>query len=78
MKNVNAIEKIISELSFKDYAMVNLTKDGKKKYKKNRPYSLSQETLETLSIKKAYLRDEITEGEYKAYCLKYNLLKSRK
>lgn len=74
MKNTNAIDKIIAELSRKDYLQYNPRKaDGRAKYKTHRPYSLSDETLEALEIKKQYLHDEITEEEYKAYCLRYNL-----
>lgn len=72
-KNINAIEKVIKELSMKDYLVMNPIINGKRKYKKHRPYTLSDETLEALEIKKQYLNDEITEEEYKAYCLRYNL-----
>lgn len=74
MKNINAIEKIIKELSMKDYLAMNpVDKDGRRKYAHHRPYSLSSETLEALEIKKRYLHDEISEEEYKAFCLRYNL-----
>ena len=73
MKNTNAIDKIISELSMKDFLVVNLLINGKRKYKKHRQYSLSDETLESLEIKHQYLINEITEEEYKAYCLRYNI-----
>lgn len=74
MKNINAIEKIIKELSMKDYLTMNpVDKDGRRKYAHHRPYSLSDETLEALEVKKQYLHDEISEEEYKAWCLKYNL-----
>lgn len=73
-KNYGAIEKIIAKLAMKDYISANpRLSNGRPKYKKHRPYSLSQETLEALDIKKAYLSDRITEAEYKAYCLRYNL-----
>lgn len=75
MKNVNAIDKIISQLAMKDYLAYNpRTKDGKPKYKKHRPYTLSPDTIEARNIKEMYLNDTIDENEYKAYCLKYNLL----
>ena len=74
MKNINAIEKIIKELSMKDYLTMNpVDKDGRRKYAHHRPYSLSSETLEALEIKKQYLHDEISEEEYNAFCLRYNL-----
>lgn len=73
-KNINAIEKIIAELSMKDFLVTNpIDKDGIRRYSHHRPYSLSDETLEALEIKKQYLADEITEEEYKTYCLRYNL-----
>ena len=73
MKNINAIDKIISKLSMVDYLRMNPIVNGKKKYVHHRPYSLSGETLEALEVKNQYLNDEITEEEYKAYCLRYNL-----
>lgn len=73
-KNISAIEKIISELSMKDFLLTNpIGKDGRRKNSHHRPYSLSDNTLEALEIKKQYLNDEITEEEYKGYCLRYNL-----
>ena len=74
MKNTNAIDKIIAELAMKDYLQANPKKaDGKQKYKKHHAYSLSEETMEAREIKRQYLTDEITEEEYKSWCLKYNL-----
>jgi hypothetical protein len=74
MKNTNAIDKIISELAMKDYLQANPKRaDGRAKYKKYHPYSLSDETMEAREIKHKYLHDEITEEEYKTYCLHYNL-----
>ena len=74
MKNTNAIDKIIAELAMKDYLQANPKKtDGRSKYKKYHPYSLSDETNEAREIKRQYLADEITEEEYKSWCLKYNL-----
>lgn len=74
MKNINAIEKIIKELAMKDYLMMNpKDKNGKPKYKHYRPYSLSYETNEAREIRDKYLHDEISEEEYKAFCLRYNL-----
>lgn len=73
-KNINAIEKIISELARKDFLAMNpIDKDGRRKYAHHRPYSLSSETNEAREIKRQYLADEITEEEYKAWCLRYSL-----
>lgn len=77
MKNISAIEKIISELAMKDYLACNpVNKDGTRKYKKHRPYSLSEETTEAREIRDTYLHDEISEEEYKGRCLRYNLTHS--
>lgn len=74
MKNVNAIDKIIAELAMRDYRAANpLKANGRPKYKKHHPYSLSAETEEARQIKIKYLKDEISEEEYKAWCLSYNL-----
>lgn len=75
MKNTNAIDKIIGELAKKDYLRYNPRRnDGRPKYKKHHPYTLSPETEEARQIKNDYLNNLITENEYKAYCLKYNLI----
>ena len=74
MKNTAAIDKIIAELAKKDYRAYNpLKADGTPKYKKYRPYTLSPDTNEARQIKLDYIADKITEAEYKAYCLRYNL-----
>ena len=74
MKNTAAIDKIIAELALKDYRAYNPVKsNGRRKYKSHRPYTLSSETNEAREIKADYLADKISEEEYKAYCLKYNL-----
>lgn len=74
MKNTTAIDKIIAALAHKDYRAYNpLNADGKPKYKRHRPYSLSSETNDAREVKSNYLSDRITEEEYKAYCLRYNL-----
>lgn len=44
--------------------------------RKFRPYSLSSETNEAREIRDKYLNDEITEEEYKSWCLRYNLTHS--
>lgn len=73
-KNTSAIDKIIAALAYKDYRAYNpVNPDGRPKYKSHRPYSLSSETYEALDVKADYLADKITESEYKAYCLRYNL-----
>lgn len=78
MKNIEAIEKIIKELSYRDYIVVwrKLTKSQRTKYmlgKYQFSYSLGADTNEAREVRNAYLHDKITEEEYKAYCLKYNL-----
>lgn len=74
MKNTKAIEKIIAELAYKDYLRTNPRKpDGRPKYKKHRPYTLSPETNEARQILIDYTADRITETEYKSFCLRYNL-----
>lgn len=82
MKNIEAIEKIIAELSLRDYKArcKRLTKSqvdniltGKKTLSDYGGYTLSYETIEAREIKRKYLADEITEEEYKSWCLKYNL-----
>lgn len=76
MKNTGAVEKIIKELAMKDFLAVNpIGKDGRRKYKHHKPYSLSEETLFFVQLKNDYLEDKITEEEYKRECLKYNLRK---
>lgn len=73
-KNVEAINKIISDLAMKDYLITNPRKsDGSRKYKHHYSYTLSEETKEAKEILHQYLYDEITEEEYKVYCLRYNL-----
>lgn len=74
MKNTKAIEKIISDLAMKDYLKYNPRKaNGQPKYKKYRPYTLSAETNQAREILISYTKDLISEEEYKAYCLRYNL-----
>lgn len=81
-KNINAIEKIISELSLRDYKakVKKLTKTqrdnirfGKKTLSDYGGYTLSEETMEARQIRNDYLADKITEAEYKRWCLEYNL-----
>lgn len=74
VKNTNAIDKIIAQLAFKDYRTYNPVKsNGKPKYKRYRPYTLSTETNEAREIKQNYLSGKINESEYKSWCLKWNL-----
>ena len=74
MKNTDAIDKIIAKEAMKDYLAMNpRLSNGKPKYKTYHPYSLSYNTNEARQIKIDYLNDIISEEEYKAYCLKYNL-----
>lgn len=74
MMNTAAIDKIISELAYKDYRAYNpLRADGKPKYRNHRPYTLSGDTNEAREVKSDYLAGRISEEQYKAWCLKYNL-----
>lgn len=69
-----AIDKIITALAYKDYRAYNpLGKDGRPKYKKHRPYTLSAETNEAREVKQDYLSGKISTAEYKAWCLRWNL-----
>ena len=74
MKNISSIEKIIAELAKKDYLGANPRRsDGRPVYKTYHPYSLSAETNEARQVRDDYLHDVISEEEYKAWCLRYNL-----
>ena len=74
-KNYAAIEKIIARRAFRDFRAANpLKADGRPKYKNYHPYSLGSDTMEAREIKRQYLDGEITEEEYKAYCLRQNLI----
>jgi hypothetical protein len=74
MKNTSAIDKIISELAMKDYLAYNpRLPNGKPKYKRYHPYTLSAKTNEAREVRRQYVYDEITEEEYKAWCLRWNL-----
>lgn len=74
MKNTAAIDKIIAALAYRDYRAYNpLKADGRPKYKRHRPYTLSPETNEAREVKNNYIANKITEEEYKAYCLRFNL-----
>ncbi len=71
-KNLNAINKIIKELSYRDF--VAATRNFRRNIKS---YSLSTETLEAMEVKYDYINERITEEEYKAFCLRYNLRSMR-
>ena len=82
MKNTKAIEKIIRELSKRDYearykkltkSQIDNIRQGKKTLSDYGGYSLSQETMEAINLKRDYISGSITETEYKNYCLQYNL-----
>ena len=74
MKNTAAIDKIIASLAMRDYRAYNpILPDGRRKHKKHHPYTLSPETNEAREVKADYLAGRITEEEYKAYCLRWNL-----
>ena len=81
-KNTNAIDKIIAELSKKDYearcrkltkSQIDNIRQGKKILSDYGGYSLSHETMEAINLKRDYISGSITEAEYKNYCLQYNL-----
>lgn len=84
--NAAAIEKIIKELSMRDYKArcLNLTKAQKRKISLKEKtlsdyggYTLSSETMEAIEIKHQYLDGRISEEEYKTWCLNYNLRTTR-
>ena len=72
MPNTNAIDKIIGEMSLKCYESAQ-----KKSKKRIQSYSLSEECLEAIQVKRDYAAGKISEEEYKAYCLEYNLRTAR-
>lgn len=81
-KNINAINKIIAELSMQDYksrcekltkTQINNIKQGKKTLSDYGGYTLREETREAIQVKNDYLSGKITEQEYKRFCFEYNL-----
>lgn len=80
-KNITAIEKIIKELSYRDFiAAAKRNGTYRRPYNPNRKiqgYSLSADTMEALQVKWDYRDDKITEEEYKAFCMRYNLISLR-
>lgn len=81
-KNINAIDKIIAELSKMDHdahfrkltkAQKHNIRMGKKRLSDYGGYSLSGKTIEAIEVKRGYLSGKITEPEYKRFCIEYNL-----
>ena len=81
-KNIKAIDKIIKQLSMRDYnaRCEKLTPSQKRKITKEKKtlsdyggYGLSAETMEAIEVKHNYQDRKISEEEYKAWCLRYNL-----
>ena len=79
-KNVSAIDKIISNLSLRDYKAKwdTLTEKQKESYRIGKKYgqfqyTLGRDTMTAIETKRDYLADKITEEEYKAFCLEYNI-----
>lgn len=68
-KNVKAIDKIIAELSMQCYLAARRKTVGRVKN-----YTLSQECLDAIDLKHDYQNGAITEEEYKAWCLRWNLI----
>lgn len=81
-KNVVAIDKIIAQLSLRDYKVAyNTLIKTKGKWNKrtgmpNRveSYTLGSDTEEAIEVKHKYIKEEINEDEYKAWCLRWNLI----
>lgn len=78
--NIDNLYKISSNLAMKDYLMMNpRDKNGKSKYKKHHPYSLSDETEEAKNLYGIAIKpeQEITieeEEQIKGYLLKIRLI----
>ena len=78
MKTTKAIDKIIAELSLRDYKAQWNKLTNRQKYnvqigKKRFSYTLSAETMEAIEIKHNYINDSLSENDYKRWCLNYNL-----
>lgn len=72
-KNYGAIDKIIAQLSKRDW-LAQVKKNGKRKIRYGQfQYSLGIDTLEAIEIKNNYRNEKITEEEYKTWCLKWNI-----
>lgn len=75
--NIDNLYKISSNLSMKDYLQMNPIKNGKKVYKKHRPYSLSDETIEAKNLYGIAIKSEVTiqeEEQIKGYLLKIRIV----
>ncbi len=78
--NIDNLYKISSNLAMKDYLQANpRDTNGKPKYKKHRPYSLSDETIEVKNLYGIAIKPEqnITieeEEQIKGYLLKIKLI----
>ena len=77
--NIDNLYKISSNLAKKDYLAMNpKNKNGMSKYKKHRPYSLSDETIEATELLKiAYKLSKVTkeeEEQIKSYLLKIKMI----
>lgn len=81
-KNTAGIEKIIANLAAKDYSasMNRLTAAQRKNIATQKKtladyggVILREKTREAMEIRDDYLQEKITEEEFKAWCLKYNL-----
>lgn len=73
-KNTAAVDKIISKLCLAEFKRANpkpkIRKDGTFNY---HPYSPTDEINEFRQLKSDYINDVISEEEYKAACLKFNM-----
>lgn len=68
---IKSCDDVIAELSYKD--MLASQPKNRKPNSKIKPYSLSQNTLYILEIKKDYINGIITEEEAKAILLRQKL-----
>lgn len=74
-KNVGAIDKIIAELSRRDFLAQWNRITNKGFYKGNGfgkfQYTLGFDTMEAVELKRDYLNEKITEEEYKTELIKF-------
>lgn len=81
-KNFAAIDKIIAQLSYRDWKAAYdalIKRKGKWNKRTGLPnrvesYSLGADTMEAIGVKNDYRDGKINEEEYKAWCLKWNLI----
>lgn len=81
-KNTAAIDKIIAQLSHRDWKAAYealIKRKGKINKRTGLPnrvesYTLGADTMEAVEIKHQYIKEEIGEDEYKAWCLKWNIV----